>query len=833
MRAACTCIAAVLVLCGLAATAAAADPSLEAVGGAAARTVPLQTCPKSSGDTEPAHTCTKTSGRPYRGGKLTVLIRNTTGEEKTVKVEYLPDGATEPQTLPGDSDRIFLVQGGTSSSSFFGSLFHHVTGKLTGTLLNKVEGALPQLAKLAVGRLGIATRLAESPVTAKLVARALRVGVEELAPAQIRGLAPTLEKLISPDGREVKLDDAETADLLGELGEALLPPGPQLAAEALKDVFEATAETVSESPLTVKGGKSLSISVGFAPPLSESASAIDGMLLVSTEGEKPLAIPVSGEERSFKGVTVSPATLSIDSGDGDAKLILEGPELVEYLRSHGGEEPGAILYGDDGETAEATLKLPTAAEVESGKTKAGTAGSTEGTNRAAVTVTVSGDPGVGKYTGKLALPELPTDTGATTIELHQHRSFVCAALAFILMLILVLIGIAVTGIGTRIVTMATRRKLLTDVLTQTYDVFVYVIKRKDQKGEKTEIASWHLDDLLGEDPRADGEPTPRGGRLQGLPALKESIETARSSADLDEDAARVLDMVARMQRWLRVEPLARRLALLEAKVKPDGGLPKDEETAEDGTSKPVEPLTWHDSRTLRDTRALLEMARREPSDAEKADDLVARLQFQIEWHRQMAAAWEAARDATQHLRRSKEVRALEEALSDESKTGTRDIGEQDGLAAQLEGLVDKHDDIEVKEIGKIEGEEISDEGRALGITPVVWKASPNLFTGWATLDAQSYGQLARRAATSSRARYMPDWDVIRSELSPDKADAAWTLAILVFASAAYGATTYSETWGSAKDFATAFLAGSLGKVTIDWAALPIFQSIRLRKAKAS
>lgn len=84
---------------------------------------------------------------------------------------------------------------------------------------------------------------------------------------------------------------------------------------------------------------------------------------------------------------------------------------------------------------------------------------------------------------------------------------------------------------------------------------------------------------------------------------------------------------------------------------------------------------------------------------------------------------------------------------------------------------------------------------------------------------------------------MPSWDAVQREVrlgrggSISKADFGWTLVILVFAAAVYGVTTYSETWGGAKDFATAFLAGSLGKVAIDWAALPIFRSVRLRNAK--
>lgn len=567
--------------------------------------------------------------------------------------------------------------------------------------------------------------------------------------------------------------------------------------------------------LKTRGTRPLRLSVAFAVPADEAASALDGTLRVSIEGGEPAELPVNGEARTYSGVTVAPDALTVDSSEDSAKLALEGPELIEYLRSHGGEELRALLYDDGGDTANAMLTLPTAADAleEDEYVRAGTRGEYRVESEVKLTHPTFA---AGKFSGKLVLPGLPTEANSVAVELHAHWSFWVTMLA-------VLLGIAVTGVGTRIVTMAGRRRLLTSALEQTYSVFVYVVRRPG------EIASWHLDDLLGEDP-TEGEPmrTPPAGRLQGLPALWESVATARSSADLDEDATRVLDMVARMQRWLRVEPVARRLVLLRDTVKGKPKLP------DEGKAKPQ--LAWRDSRTLRDTMALLEMAQREPADADKADELVARMLFQARWHNGVAALWRAAAQEASKPGahpRIDEVRALEAALDEESKATSRELDDQDALAARLEALLAKHsDDVTVEEIGPIDGEGIDECGRRLGVTPVIWDASSNLFTGWATLDAKSYGQLARRAATSSRVRYMPDTRAILREAVPDRADLAWTAVILVFASAAYSTTVYDDTWGGCADLATAFLAGFAGKITIDWAALPIFQSIRLRKAEA-
>lgn len=566
------------------------------------------------------------------------------------------------------------------------------------------------------------------------------------------------------------------------------------------------------SPLTVEGHESLPISIGFGLPLNESPSSINGALLVSVTGEQSLTVPVNGESRTFKGVTVTPSTLSIDSSDGDAKVTLQGPELLEYLRSHGGENLRAILYGDGGKTTEAMLTLPTADEVEA----EGSAGENRSEYQARPTVRMSdSSPPAGKYAGALSLPDLPTEGGSVSVELHSHKPF-------ILLLALVFLGIVGAGIGSRLVTTASRRKQLNAVLDQSYNAYRYALA-----SGKTE--SWRLEDLLGEDAPVTESNEPRAGRLQGLPALKWSIGEARSATDLDEDAGRALDMIARMQRWLRVEPLARRLALVATEVKAAPELPTEEEAKEDGTKATKPALAWEDSNTLWNTRALLEMARREPADADKADDLVARLMFQVMWHTGIAAAWAAAGDAS----RSKEVRALEEALGDGSKAENRTLDEQDVLLARLRGLLTKRG-VSVPRIEEIEGEAIDEKGEMLGITPVRWDASANLFTGWATLDASSYGQLARRAATSSRSTYMPDLaDLWREIKLTNSSDWAWTLAILAVSAAAYGVTTYDDTWGTLADLGTALLAGFLGKITVNWALLPIFQSVRLRKAASA
>lgn len=544
------------------------------------------------------------------------------------------------------------------------------------------------------------------------------------------------------------------------------------------------------SELRVKPGQALSLPIGFAVPAGEPAAAVDGKLVVASDDEKPLVVPVAGAVRTFKGITVSPATLPMDSEGGTAEVTLAGAELVEYLRTHAAEAPTATLYGDGSDTTTATLELPSAEEVaESGNP-----------SRAVATVTLSdASPAPGKYTGKLSLSDLSAESPSLTVELHSHRSLP-------LLVLLALLGVVVTGVGSRLVTTAARRRQLSAVLEQTWKAYRYVLCHGS-------TASWRLEDMLGRDPCGEQAAPPKS-RLQGLAALEQSIATARSGSDLDEDAGRVLDMIARMQRWLRVEPAARRLALV-ARLKPPA-------------SAKLNGTAWADSRTLRDTRTLLEMARREPADPEKADDLVARLLFQARLHNAVVAIWGAA---VGNATLTRGLKALEKAVGEKS-AASRSPAEQDALAARLDGVVaDLPDGTTIPPIETIPGEPPDGE-LPNGISRVRWDASSNLFTGWATLDAPSYGQLSRQAATSARALYMPGTgDLLHEVKQLRAADAYWTLAILAIASAAYGAAAYDDTWGSCQDLITAFLAGALGKVAVNWAALPIFQSLRLRKAK--
>ncbi len=597
-------------------------------------------------------------------------------------------------------------------------------------------------------------------------------------------------------------------------------------------------------PFSVIGQKFILLRLGFALPAGASVQSMGGSLILGLDGiDEGAPIPITGAPREFKGVSVNPTTLTFESGHASAEVTLAGPDVVEFLRSRGAGNTSAVLRDDAGDTTIATARLPSAESV----------ANSQNPDLARGSVFLSDEtPKPGKYTGKLPLSHTTSDGPSVDVELHSHKSWLVLAL-------FVFLGIVIGGLATRLVALAKRRSLLLGTLDECLADY-----RCAQNSGETK--SWRLEELLGLKPPSDSaqssqrHPRPeatglwqwskgawsrrieeknasKGLRLQGLNALRRSIETARSSRDLDEDSERVLNMVGRMQRWLRVEPVARLLAAVNDEDlfhRPIKVTSKIKGQKKKGKKKETVTHQWRNSQTQIDTLALLEMAQREPVEPSKADDLVERLFFQARWHHAFAAVWDAAAARSPGL--VAPLLELDKSMKEDKKTaGARTADEYDALDGRLQVLVEQLPDKDGAGIPErlypSNPEDCAPDAR---LAPYQWNASPDLFTGWATLDAPSYGQLSLRAATTSRARYRPGPRGYVMELLTFRpvVDTAWTFAILGVVSLGYGVTNYSNTWGTRDDLAKAFLAGLTGLAAVKWAALPIFQSARIRAAKS-
>jgi hypothetical protein len=63
-------------------------------------------------------------------------------------------------------------------------------------------------------------------------------------------------------------------------------------------------------------------------------------------------------------------------------------------------------------------------------------------------------------------------------------------------------------------------------------------------------------------------------------------------------------------------------------------------------------------------------------------------------------------------------------------------------------------------------------------------------------------------------------------------DLVWSLLTVVVTLAVYVPTFFGPTWGTLGDYGSAFAAGFLGKVVINWAALPLYRSVLMRPKPA-
>jgi hypothetical protein len=612
--------------------------------------------------------------------------------------------------------------------------------------------------QLAFGRTAAALKLAQSPQFRTVVAKLLQAGANKLTDARLARLGRRFGRLISPTGTSAALTSADALALLKAFVPLVRPKakrGPVAVAPAIakKAVDTAFSLISSRSTITLPARKTRALPLRFALPPGKPLASLNGTLVVDLAGvATPLTVTAKVQELS--PIAVEPPTVVIEHSTASVDLV--GPGVRELLAHPDASPPSVRLRSGDHEVT-ATLKVPATH----------TAGAPD---RATATVALSGDPYPGKYAGDLPIRSVLPGKPTVGVEVRAHRSI---WLAFLF----IFGGAFIGGLLGRLAALARRRELLRESLEESLAKYGPL---------ETTRQGWSMEALLGPQPWEADEDA-----IQGASGLLGSIQRGRSSADLDDDTARVLDMVARLQRWLRLEPAIRRLRLVQVEIPEGAG--------------------WTATYAWRATEELLAAARREPPNAEAADALVARILRHAIWHHRFAVAWAAASSYQERDR----LKALDEA---------------NGATEALKVTPEQQDtlDIQLRTLLAAFG------ATAAAITnmpvppgePVVWEASPNQFTGWATLDGKSYGQLVHEARAGSRA-YNP-LTLLKELRRVGRLDGVATLAAVALACLVYLPTVYNDTWGNLTDILTAVTAGVLGHVAIKWAALPAFQSLRLR-----
>jgi len=651
-----------------------------------------------------------------------------------------------------------------------------------------------------------------SGATIGLTEFAVAQGIGGLSKPQARALARALARLLRPPGSELTLATRDLRQLLGDMRSVVGSSTPAVRRKRLgKLAHDVIGILGTKASVGLNPKNKTVVAVRFDVPATTNPTGIGGFLeLDISAAGKPTEfdVPVAVGLGALTQVTFEPSTIQLQQTwpfRADSKQVeLRGPGVSALFASG---PPGDVNVNLGGPSAnDIRVSLHDLTQL-SGVLATGT-------------VSIQGGPAPGSFTATVPASRADDAPPQLTVDVRS-------ALSRLVAFVLIVLGIAVGGLAPRTYALKRRKQLLCDALADAISNY-----RLHVTPDSVRPTSWDLSQLL--------KPVMDHGQLKWTGAVARvdaDITSARNDADLDDDTTRVLDVVARVQRWLRLEPAARRLDAVISEPLPHA---------------PLGALHWNTTGTYLDSLTVLRALKHEPANAAAADELAAQVLWQMSWYYRFGQAWAAA-DQTGGPTPD-DLHSLEEALA-KTPVLERTAAQRDELAARLDALF--------RRTGLAPGSvPLLNElqpGAARVISPEPdWDVPPELFTGWATLDGLAYHRIARHAgrlqivapAYSRLADAAPTPAKTRLDKPPSfaappnqpggrrepwlrRADVVWSVLLIAGASLAYMVTIYKDTWGSLEDLLTAAAAGFGTAVVIQWAALPVFQSLRLRAGSAA
>jgi hypothetical protein len=534
--------------------------------------------------------------------------------------------------------------------------------------------------------------------------------------------------------------------------------------------------------------------LAFRLPAEQELSSADGLLVAQlhARGEhgpvarlriraitSPLRFDPAnvhlGVTRSYKGSHHDAATVVV-RGRG-ARSLLYGPDVL-----------GAAILRDGG----ASVRV----RVEVDKARA--------TPGQVVTRVVADDfDGVGHFSGNVRIDQA-VRVKPLKIEIDVGYSFGVAVLVIFAGSLLGALFVRYTGVR------RTARLLRLELQS--------ALRRYDDLANSGDAASYRLDRWL--DPREGGSPFATFPGTRGTAALLWNLRTARTTADIQQDAPRVRQVIGHIERLLTVEAVAREaLRAVERKPVPrrDASFlnrPAYRETVEvldEVRSAPTEGL-HDDDLDPDDERAM----RRRADD--RAEDLVRRLADQtsvlnlahVLWS--LLAGFDGLSAADLPRARRQKVRALDLFREGSDEAAYWRHIETTELRVDLKSRIDR-----LRE----------------------WWPEGHPLPGFETSeDAREVVEAAFRLESTAKnpeivpIRRSPSLRAWLHFLQLQTSDWAWSLARAFVGVVVYALTLHDATWGSIEDFATAFTTGFVAETIVPWAALPAWQSIRNRVEKS-
>jgi hypothetical protein len=280
------------------------------------------------------------------------------------------------------------------------------------------------------------------------------------------------------------------------------------------------------------------------------------------------------------------------------------------------------------------------------------------------------------------------------------------------------------------------------------------------------------------------------------------IAFARNDGDLERVAVPARALIDRIARWLSaITPTAKLEEIMKFK-------PGDADAIWTATE------TFLDTELLRDSIGSIE-----PADDATADALIASIERQGTWYAAFARLWhlrtvvaqQVNRPTTDEEKKRRFAQIDVAALDKEGLAKTKQGGA--GYLEALRTLKEPEQTLRSLYQGKLEELEEQD---ALAIRV------------GQTAEQDARIQEASRQLTSpvSQARDATAPAAVPRDIRwLNRQDVVWSLVIVVVTCAAYMPAFYDDNWGRVGDYGTAFAAGFLGKVIINWALLPVFQSL--------
>jgi hypothetical protein len=560
-------------------------------------------------------------------------------------------------------------------------------------------------------------------------------------------------------------------------------------------------------------------------PASSSPADLGGILELQLEPHAatatPLNIAVEGIAPPLSGVAIVPATLPLHSvswwgplsraHNAGARIELRGPGVPSLFRESPTLSTFVLLRSGSGHEIHATLDAH--APKQGGAVAQGT-------------VTVRGALTPGTYTTTVPLSDRTAGGPQLALSLKASDSFIWALLA---------VGLgAFIGGGVYLASKRKRRKdllehNLRDALTS------YQRRRAEFASAGGPLPLWNVTDLGPEETWYDRKWTalPQIAGVQGIGA---QIYWARDEADLETAQAAAVKVLERLARWLKIAQ-GEELSTLQAAA----------------ALKPADPPLgprWTGTRTCFDSSLLLRRLREnEPPDDDTVRVLLERIVRQARWHALFAKVWHMrstiAKDIGQNEGRYTNIEKdaldaidLAKLDSEAPHEDQRTADQQLALETQLEALKprlvaiykgpENLEDLEVPgpHPAQLLGALTAEQARSVGtpyvrlpaeVAPITTDIAESPLLALRPPPKTPRDQL-RGAVTGA-----PGWLTALTVR-----DFLWSFVIVIATLCAYVPTFYGPSWGSLGDYGTAFLAGFLGKVVVNWAALPAFTSIALR-----